>query len=232
MRMKKHSSSFLKLAALTAAPALLCVPASGEEFENEFESIIPCPRRLSGDYEHSLGGEIFYGDGDGEILGKDTWIAGLGCRYTIRQKNTEEPLLSPEFFVLANLAYGEVTRTYDLSYDSTDLWVEQYHVMGILGANLRCRLGSALSVYVGARMGLDFMFLYAADEMDAFEESEDSDLGWIYGIGLGAELKLSDSFALTFGVDRLTTSASPKLWGEAIGQQSFTFYSLGLKYIF
>lgn len=220
-------------AAIIAAAFTFGVPATlnaAETVEDDLDfassafELSPAAAEPAASYSRAVGFEFFGALGEEEFCGEDVWLVGLSMRYTISQNietgTTEK--LSPEFFILGNLGGGYINR--DDPYEEF-VEIDHWSLMGILGANLRYHVGDVFSVYVGARAGIDF-----ASVSD--DENEDSDIGWVYGVGVGCDLRLSERVALTFGADYLTTAAAPKLSGAEFGNMSYTFYSGGLKILF
>lgn len=167
-----------------------------------------------------VGIEAFYADSDAAFGNDSLNMGGVNLRYTVRQNSPEDffQKLAPEFFIVGGLGFGYG----DYGNDET---FEFYHVIGMLGANLRCGFGEHFSLYAGARMGIDF-FDFSADS------GSGNDLGWIYGLGIGADIALSRTFSVTLSVEHLTSSAQPEAGALKLPEQRYIVYSFGMKFSF
>lgn len=154
---------------------------------------------------------------------------GLNVSYLIRQNHTnnETQTLSPEFFISGGFGfgYGDIYSV-DYGYEEYSLEYEVRHFMCTLGANLRYNIGSAFSLYVGARMGGEAILFSVDDGMN--DEEQDSDFGLTYGFGMGCSLALSESVSMTLVVEHLNSEAEP----EFLGRQTYNVYSFGLNFMF
>lgn len=220
--------------------ALVCLPCassfayfSEEDYAAEAESgaTYQLPAETSATrISSSLSAEVFYAESDLKYWGESTNMGGLGMRYAIAQISDSSSFqrLSPEFFFggCVGYGYGEPDAS---SYREWDRYFEFVHLVGMMGANLRYKVGEHFSFYVGARMGLDYLYFYSDDGED---DTSGDDLGWIYGIGIGADISFSKNFAMTFGVEHLNSTAQPEVWSAKLPKQEYTMYSVGVKFMF
>lgn len=228
----KFSSFFTTLALLFAVPA----GAFAQEYYDGFteyetdltqntapEEFAPATH-LSG-----IGLSAFFAESDFGGFEDDPDFYGLNVSYLIRQNHTgnEKQTLSPEFFVSAGFGfgYGDIYSV-DYGYEEYFLEYEVRHFMCTLGANLRYNIGSAFSLYVGARMGGEFVMLSVDDGRD--DTDQDADFGLTYGFGMGCSLALSESVSVTLGVEHLNSEAEP----EFLGRQTYNVYSFGVNFVF
>lgn len=99
------------------------------------------------------------------------------------------------------------------------------------GVNLRAKLADAVSVFIGPRVGLNYMFLgISADDDDGRGEHDetDSELGLLYGMDVGFDIAFAEHHALTIGVGYRASTAEP----FDIDSQSWSRFSIGYKYTF
>ena len=171
------------------------------------------------------GAHAFYAETNYNPFKDSPDFYGLGLSYMLRQQcvNDEVQTLSSEFLIsgLFGLGYGEVQFYSDTQY-------EIRHFMCTLAANLRYNVGSVVSLYVGARMGAEFL-LFSMDDEDS---TQDSDFGLTYGWGMGCSLAFSENFSMTLGVDCLTSEAEVDAGGYALPSVGYTIYSFGFNWIF
>lgn len=227
----KFSSFFTTLALLFAVPA----GAFAQEYYDGFteyetdltqntapEEFAPATH-LSG-----FGGSVFYAESAGSYFKDDPDFYGLNLCYSIRQipASNEPQTLSPEFFISGGFGFG-CGDAYKVNYGYKESFLEYEvrHFMCTLGANLRYNIGSAFSLYVGARMGGEAI-LFSVDYGN-HDTDQEYDLGLTYGWGMGCSLAFSENFAMNFGVERLSTEAAPEVDGIYLGSQTYTVYSLG-----
>lgn len=95
-----------------------------------------------------------------------------------------------------------------------------------VGVNLKASLDNMLSVFVGPRIGVDF--LYAEMEWDWAPTEDETKLGLLYGIDAGAAISFNDRHALTLGIGYRASTAEPL----EMEKQSWVRFSVGYQYSF
>lgn len=218
---------------LAACAALILVPASGASAQET------APR---GPWEYSVSASPFFGWGQEKLFSNDLDkldIAGVGVKASAVIKESILPgtKLFPEIFGLVNIGCGSLDQTwyyyggsYERNYDLTT-------VQAAVGANLRLEIDDRVSVFGGIRAGLAYENL----EVEAQEEGhrwtwEESDVGLLYGIGFGADVRINDHSGVTVALDYVGSTAQPEfdIYGEKAEakKQSYIMLSVGYKYTF
>lgn len=240
-RFRLSAAAFAGLiSALAAAPFAV---ADAEEdassyAADEFDYSVPSSSAFLLEDKAAFGLEVFWADAESELLD----FYGVRARYVCAQEALASSgglasKISPEFFFGCAVGYGD-NSTESSYYDS----FEQLRVSATAGANLRFRIDDVFSVYVGAQIGADFFYLYSEgrrlsyDSWDYYythEEKDAVDVGVFYGIGIGADIRFSEDFALTLGVEQMTSTAGPETCaGSELEHQDYTVFSVGAKIIF
>lgn len=62
--------------------------------------------------------------------------------------------------------------------------------------------------------------------------ADDSDVGFLYGVGVGGQIDFSDSAALVFGIDYVGMTAEPEVGGIKTDEQAYMMFSVGYKHKF
>jgi len=195
------------------------------------------PATSATEYVRSWAAEAFWATSDTTFWGKHMDMGGLNFRYYIRQRSPADTAqsLSPEFFLHAGAGLGGGSCGSGGYGDHRDDAAYTFvHFIGMMGANLRYNINERFSLYIGARMGLDWLYFDADTGYVDEDNSKDNgnDLGWIYGFGLGADVAFTKNFSLSLGVEHLNSSAQPKVWGAEIPKQEYLVYSVGVKFAF
>lgn len=217
-----------------SVPASLLAQEYYDEAPSEYEEILREPAsELPATLSHVSGFDLraFYAESDLRYFKDSTDFYGLSASYVVRQNHMskESQTLSPEFFISGAFGFGSGDISDASVYDDDYYQFEARHFMCTLGANLRYNIGSAFSLYVGARMGGEF-FLLSVDDEDGYDQ--DADFGLVYGFGMGCSLNLTESFSLTMSVERLSSEATPEVDIASLPEQNYTVYSLGVCFTF
>lgn len=187
--------------------------------------------------------EGFYGSAYKDLFkdsdfGKED-VAGLNVRLTYPMAEPES-VITPEVFFLAGAQGGSVEKSTYVGpyYEKSD--VSLFEIHAAVGANLRVTVCDWFSLVGRAQVGLS----WESVDMDAsyndsvgrghYKKTE-SDVGLLYGCGLGAEFKLGHGVVL-LGVDYVGSTAAPEfsIYGEKLKceKQSYLTYSVGYKFFF
>ena len=195
------------------------------------------------DYRTSVSGEVFYAAATEDAvssLGLDgADLGGVSARFSAEKQRTiaSGAVIVPEFFGIFSLGLGSEDWTYsgyrayvDLDYD---VLVMQFAV----GANLRFYLSDSFSLFGGARIGFAYesvdMEFSGYDSYGSYSGStDDSDVGFLYGVGVGGQVDFSDSAALVFGIDYVGMTAEPEVGGIKTDEQAYMMFSVGYKHKF
>ena len=196
------------------------------------------------DYRTSVSGEVFYAAATEDAvssLGLDgADLGGVSARFSAEKQRTiaSGAVIVPEFFGIFSLGLGSEDWTYSgyRAYEDGDydVLVMQFAV----GANLRCYLTESFSLFGGARIG----FAYESVDMEfsGYDSSygnysgsaADSDVGFLYGVGVGGQIDFSDFAALVFGIDYVGMTAEPEVGGIKTEEQAYMMFSIGYKHKF
>lgn len=195
------------------------------------------------DYRTSVSVEAFYAAATEDAvssLGLDgADLGGVSARFSAEKQRTiaSGAVIVPEFFGIFSLGLGSEDWTYsgDRAYEDGDydVLVMQFAV----GANLRCYLTESFSLFGGARIG----FAYESVDMEfsGYDSSgnysgsaDDSDVGFLYGVGVGGQVDFSDFAALVFGIDYVGMTAEPEVGGIKTEEQAYMMFSIGYKHKF
>lgn len=196
------------------------------------------------DYRTSVSVEAFYAAATEDAvssLGLDgADLGGVSARFSAEKHRTiaSGAVVVPEFFGIFSLGLGSEDWTYsgNSAYEDGDydVLVMQFAV----GANLRCYLTESFSLFGGARIG----FAYESVDMEfsGYDSSygnysgsaDDSDVGFLYGVGVGGQVDLSDFAALVFGIDYVGMTAEPEIGGIKTDEQAYMMFSIGYKHKF
>ena len=196
------------------------------------------------DYRTSVSGEVFYAAATEDAvssLGLDgADLGGVSARFSAEKQRTiaSGAVIVPEFFGIFSLGLGSEDWTYSgyRAYEDGDydVLVMQFAV----GANLRCYLTESFSLFGGARIG----FAYESVDMEfsGYDSSygnysgsaDDSDVGFLYGVGVGGQIDFSDFAALVFGIDYVGMTAEPEVGGIKTEEQAYMMFSIGYKHKF
>ena len=195
-------------------------------------------------YKTSVGVEAFYAAATEDAvssLGLDgADLGGVSARFSAEKQRTiaSGAVIVPEFFGIFSLGLGSEDWTYSgyRAYEDGDydVLVMQFAV----GANLRCYLTESFSLFGGARIG----FAYESVDMEfsGYDSSygnysgsaDDSDVGFLYGVGVGGQIDFSDFAALVFGIDYVGMTAEPEVGGIKTEEQAYMMFSIGYKHKF
>lgn len=174
---------------------------------------------------YSLATEDFVADESVDLM-------GVTLEYT-KRFGSSTSVVQPEFLVSLGFGYGTedfdvyVYHWYGSHSDHLDLDV--YSVNLALGVNLRFNLGDSVSLWLGPRVGSNFMYLdYELSGCSEGGSDNDSDFGFLYGGEFGLDINFTPHQTLTFGVGYLASTATP----EDIEEQSYVQFSVGYKYTF
>lgn len=225
--------------AFAALAAFCSVPAFAQEVA------VPAPANDSG-WNHSVGIELFYGTPTDDLAdgaGEKVEIGGFNVRYTVKAESLlKSDAFVPEFFAIAGFGYGE--------YDETSYYTSYYHSYSekieadvsqaqlAVGANLRWQATESFSAFVGARVGLGYLSVDATAKLDGskYFDDDDSDVGFLYGVGVGVEYAFNEHHAVTLGYDFVGSTAEPKVsdgsYGFKAEEQNYHMFSVGYKYTF
>ena len=195
------------------------------------------------DYRTSVSGEVFYAAATEDAvssLGLDgADLGGVSARFSAEKHRTiaSGAVIVPEFFGIFSLGLGSEDWTYSgyRAYEDGDydVLVMQFAV----GANLRCYLTESFSLFGGARIGFAYesvdMEFSGYDSYGNYSGSaDDSDVGFLYGVGVGGQVDFSDSAALVFGIDYVGMTAEPEVGGIKTDEQAYMMFSVGYKHKF
>ena len=234
--MKKTQLSIVALLALAVAPA---ITFAQEEY--------------SGDWKYSLGADGFFGLATKDIfdgLNEKIDIGGANFRFSARNDSLfDNSAIMPEFFAVLGFGGGSYDKTTDyyhysyghVSHEKEEMDVYQTQIS--VGANIRWQANEAFALFAGARIGLgvtraEYDYKYDNYQFREHESGSKSDtaVGFLYGIGLGAEYAFNEHHAITLGYDFIGSTAKPEFSddGETVkaNAQRYHVFSLGYKYTF
>lgn len=195
---------------------------------------------FSASYASALSVEAFYAWANDKMMSEDldeVNIGGVSLRYTAANTSTSlgaGTRIFPEFYGILSIGGGSLEQTAHY-YGGRQEWnYDVFTVQAAVGANLRCFVADNFSVFGGVRIGL----AYEDVEIEAYQsgygsvtESE-SDVGFLYGIGVGAEWEIRKRHSLTLGLDYIASTAQPDFDGFELDKQSYIVLSVGYKYRF
>ncbi len=154
-------------------------------------------------------------------------LGGLTVEYTRNMSS------NVDFVIATSLGGGssEYERTssyYNGSYYSTttysqELTIATYEVE--VGVNLNASLGDVFSVFVGPRIGVNFLFAQYDNNGD---KEHDTELGLLYGVDAGAVFSFNNRNALTLGIGSRASTAQPL----DIEKQSWVRFSISYRFSF
>ena len=191
-------------------------------------------------YKTSVGVEAFYAAATEDAvssLGLDgADLGGVSVRFSAEKQRSiaSGAVVVPEFFGIFSLGFGSEDWTYSgyNAYEDGDydVLVMQFAV----GANLRFYLSDSFSLFGGGRIGFAYesvdMEFSGYDSVGSYSGSaDDSDVGFLYGVGVGGQIDFSDSAALVFGIDYVGMTAEPEVGGIKTEEQAYMMFSVGYK---
>ncbi len=194
-------------------------------------------------YKTSVGVEAFYAAATEDAvssLGLDgADLGGVSVRFSAEKQRSiaSGAVVVPEFFGIFSLGFGSEDWTYSgyNAYEDGDydVLVMQFAV----GANLRFYLSDSFSLFGGGRIGFAYesvdMEFSGYDSVGSYSGSaDDSDVGFLYGVGVGGQIDFSDSAALVFGIDYVGMTAEPEVGGIKTEEQAYMMFSIGYKHKF
>lgn len=194
-------------------------------------------------YKTSVGVEAFYAAATEDAvssLGLDgADLGGVSVRFSAEKQRSiaSGAVVVPEFFGIFSLGFGSEDWTYSgyNAYEDGDydVLVMQFAV----GANLRFYLSDSFSLFGGGRIGFAYesvdMEFSGYDSVGSYSGSaDDSDVGFLYGVGVGGQIDFSDSAALVFGIDYVGMTAEPEVGGIKTDEQAYMMFSVGYKHKF
>ena len=192
-------------------------------------------------YKTSVGVEAFYAAATEDAvssLGLDgADLGGVSVRFSAEKQRSiaSGAVVVPEFFGIFSLGFGSEDWTYSgyNAYEDGDydVLVMQFAV----GANLRFYLSDSFSLFGGGRIGFAYesvdMEFSGYDSVGSYSGSaDDSDVGFLYGVGVGGQIDFSDSAALVFGIDYVGMTAEPEVGGIKTEEQAYMMFSVGYKH--
>lgn len=235
-------SKQLKLPLLAALIGLSLVPVAGTAAPWADRNAVPAPAPEPAETEPSqwvsaIGVEGFYAKANEEILDGSVFekvnLGGLSVRWSAA--NTQRSvivgaLVFPEIYGILSIGGG--SSDYRGSYERYDL--DMSFAQAALGANLRCFVNDQFSVFGGVRLGFAYENVEIESEDSTYlYKQEESDVGLLYGIGVGAELELAPHHSVTLGIDYVASTAQPDFGdGDKLKKQSYIIFSIGYKYRF
>ena len=217
--------------AFAALAAFCSVPAFAQEVA------VPAPANDSG-WNHSVGIELFYGTPTDDLAdgaGEKVEIGGFNVRYTVKAESLlKSDAFVPEFFAIAGFGYGEYDETSYYPYYSEKVEADVSQAQLAVGANLRWQATESFSAFVGARIGLGYLSVDATTKLNGRKhfDDDDSDVGFLYGVGVGVEYAFNEHHAITLGYDFVGSTAEPKVGDTKIEEQNYHMFSVGYKYTF
>lgn len=173
-------------------------------------------------------------------------IGGLSIRYTGRMSTTSP--VFPELFGITSVGRGTLDQTWhgygydpyfgEVSY-TEELNYELLTAQFAIGANIRFQPTEKFSLFAGVRVGLAYESIdleYKENGWKKYDKTE-SDVGFLYGIGIGADFNITKHHGITVSVDYVGSTAEPdfdNIDGEKIKseEQSYVMVSVGYKYTF
>lgn len=191
----------------------------------------------------AISGDLFYGFAQDELIKNskldDIDIAGLSVRYTGHLK-TDSPIF-PEFFGIASFGAGsdDYKEYYVGSKETNEYDCDLFSAQFAVGANIRFQPTEKFSLFAGVRVGLAYESIdleYKENGWKKYDKTE-SEVGFLYGIGVGADFNITKHHGITVSVDYVGSTAEPDfdyIDGEKIKteKQSYVMVSVGYKYTF
>lgn len=166
-------------------------------------------------------------------------VAGFNARLTYPIAMPES-VITPEVFFLAGAQGASVEKSTYAGpyYEKEDVSLVELHAA--VGANLRVKVCDWFSLVGRAQVGLswesvdmDVSYNYSGGR--GHYEKTESDIGLLYGCGLGAEFKVGQG-SVVLGVDYVGSTAAPEfsIYDEKLKceKQSYLMYSVGYKFFF
>ncbi|MGN0834922.1 MAG: outer membrane protein [Candidatus Spyradosoma sp.] len=233
--MIKTSKNMLLAATVAAASIVPAVGAFAQDAD-----FAPAP--AASPWAVSLGAEAFYGTPTKNVFKDDSDfdkidIGGVNLRCTLKNADLElAPGLTPEFFGIVGVGSGsEEVKTYGYGVLEDDDKISVVEAQLAVGANLRWQATEHFSVFAGVRVGLGYLWVEGEDKI-LNEKHDESDVGFLYGAGVGAEWAFNAHHAVTVGYDFVGSTARPKVGSsdekEKVEAQNYHMFSIGYKYTF
>lgn len=245
--------------SLCAAAGLALLPAAGM-FAYGDSDLIGSDYAFSGtdspfsaSYASALSVEAFYAWANDKMTSDDidkVDVGGVSLRYAVTNTSTSigaGTRIFPEFYGILSFGGGSLDQTWDRYYYNSlfnsvghvrkECNYDVLTVQAAVGANLRCFVTDNFSVFGGVRLGL----AYESLEVELYEsgsgtdKEKESDVGFLYGLGVGAEWEIRKRHSLTLGFDYVASTAQPEFDGDIQGKpdkQSYLVLSVGYKYRF
>lgn len=202
----------------------------------------------AGSYVSFVSVEAFYGAANDKLSSGDLDklnIGGISIRrsYEYKKSIVTGALVLPEFYLIGSVGGGALDQTWNYGYGETEsLDCSLGTVQFAGGANLRCYVNDRFSVFGGVRIGaayesidVDWKYQLPGYGRVSYSKREGA-FGLLYGVGAGAELRLGEKSALTFGIDYVGSTAQPEfnIYGEKLEmeEQSYVMFSVGAKFLF
>ena len=194
-------------------------------------------------YKTSVSVEAFYAAATEDAvssLGLDgADLGGVSARFSAEKHRTiaSGAVVVPEFFGIFSLGLGSEDWTYSGNTVYGDLDYDVLIMQFAVGANLRCYLTESFSLFGGARIGFAYesvdVEFSGYDSYGSYSGSaDDSDVGFLYGVGVGGQVDLSDFAALVFGIDYVGMTAESEVGGIKTDEQAYMMFSIGYKHKF
>lgn len=232
----KTLSAAILLATFTS------VAAFGDVNGNEPAGTMPA--ESNNGWTSSISVEGFYGLAQEKLYKErdmdELDIGGLSVRYTSRKQTGE--IISPEVFGIVSLGGGSLDQTWSYINYREELSYELFTMQAAVGANIRVQATDNFSLFAGARIGLALESLDI--EATAMSSSDywhvdwnEVNLGFLYGVGIGAQLDITEHHGITVGLDYVASTAEPEFDvddGDTVKleAQSYIMLSIGYKYTF
>lgn len=232
----KTLSAAILLATFTS------VAAFGDVNGNEPAGTMPA--ESNNGWTSSISVEGFYGSAQEKLYKEldmdELDIGGLSVRYTSRKQTGE--IISPEVFGIVSLGGGSLDQTWSSGYYRDELNYELFTMQAAVGANIRVQATDNFSLFAGARIGLALESLdMEATSMNYSSsywhyDGNEVSLGFLYGVGIGAQLDITEHHGITVGLDYVASTAEPEFDVDGatvkIEAQSYIMLSIGYKYTF
>lgn len=208
----------------------------------------------AGEWKQSLGVEGFFGAAakdisDDIVENEKINIGGVNLRGTVSPTDAfaGSTTLSPEFFGLLGFGAGSLDATRDYYgyygyFEHEKLEYDLALMQLAVGSNIRWAIAEQFSLSAGVRIGIavssaDMEYTY--NDSDGYYGNADEDdtaVGFLYGIGIGAEYAFNEHHALTLAYDFVGSTARNEfsVEGEKFKSdaQSYHTFSVGYKYTF
>ena len=176
-------------------------------------------------------------------------IGGLSIRYTGRMSTTSP--VFPELFGITSVGGGTLDQTwYGYGYHPyfgegsyrEELNYDLFSAQFAIGANIRFQPTEKFSIFAGVRVGLDIEYVEYEYKYNSYrDQKNNTDVGFLYGIGIGADFNITKHHGITFAVDYVCSTAQPEFEKIYISgshytvkteEQSYIMVSVGYKYTF